>query len=360
MFDGNLTIAAYTADLWDTACPILRFLGPAQQTSTTVIKGSVPRESGLQVQLEPIAEADIILIQREFPRHIAYYEQVMEEARRHGRPVVYELDDLLLELSPQHIDWSYYRTARLPLLKAIVEADAVTTSTPGLYDYLRQFNAHVWLLPNYLNDQLWTLRPAAVLPERIPLVIGYMGGHTHASDLELVAPALLRVLERHKGKVVLRFFGKAEPPPELIGRDDVSRDRLYFPDYAEFARYFSTQVCDIFIAPLRDNLFNRCKSAIKFLEYSSTGAPGVYSRTAPYEGVVNDQNGFLANASEEWEDALDQLINDPALRSSMGYRAQQTVQNRWLLSSHALDGIKHIAASSTGAKTRQKKRSPCR
>ena len=30
MFDGNLTIAAYVADLWETACPILRFLGPAE------------------------------------------------------------------------------------------------------------------------------------------------------------------------------------------------------------------------------------------------------------------------------------------------------------------------------------------
>ena len=102
-----------------------------------------------------------------------------------------------------------------------------------------------------------------------------------------------------------------------------------------FARYFSKQNIDIFIAPLRNNLFNRCKSCIKFLEYSALGTPGVYSRIAPYEGiVVHGENGFLASSPQEWEAYLGILIKDHILRRSMGNAAQDTVK-RMLLSDHA-------------------------
>ena len=44
-------------------------------------------------------------------------------------------------------------------------------------------------------------------------------------------------------------------------------------DYKDFATFFQTQSADIFIAPLVDNIFNQCKSPIKFFEYSALGVP---------------------------------------------------------------------------------------
>ena len=96
----------------------------------------------------------------------------------------------------------------------------------------------------------------------------------------------------------------------------------------------AAQRADLFIAPLRDTYFNRCKSAIKFLEYSHKGIPGVYSRLPMYEAVIQDgQNGFFASDLAEWEAHLEQLIASPALRQEMGQRARQTVTQDWLLSS---------------------------
>jgi glycosyltransferase involved in cell wall biosynthesis len=104
-------------------------------------------------------------------------------------------------------------------------------------------------------------------------------------------------------------------------------------DYTQFATYFSRQECDIFIAPLQDNLFNRCKSWIKFLEYSALAVPGVYSRIAPYEHIIrHGENGYLASDPDEWEEHLIRLIEDPALRRQLGLAAQVTLQKDWLLS----------------------------
>src|SRR5262249_27262790 len=99
---------------------------------------------------------------------------------------------------------------------------------------------------------------------------------------------------------------------------------------------FVKQHADILIAPLCDNQFNRCKSALKFLEYGWLGAPGVYSRIVTYERVVEDGvNGLLANGPEEWEAALVRLIEDPALRARLGTAARATVDACWRLSRHA-------------------------
>ena len=107
-------------------------------------------------------------------------------------------------------------------------------------------------------------------------------------------------------------------------------------EYEAFAQYFLSQSADVFIAPLRDNRFNRCKSALKYLEYSVFGIPGVYADLPAYRELISSgENGYLAATPEEWEAALTVLIEDAALRSKVGSAAQKTVQEKYLLSANA-------------------------
>ncbi|HET7378310.1 MAG TPA: glycosyltransferase, partial [Anaerolineae bacterium] len=162
-----------------------------------------------------------------------------------------------------------------------------------------------------------------------------MGGGTHGPDLELAAPALLNILKKYRRAVTLRFWG-GEPPASLVHEPEVSWTPINLIDYAEFARYAVRQDCDIVIAPLADNQFNRCKSAIKFLEYSASGWPGVYSRVDPYTSVViHGENGFLAATPVEWEKYLTHLIEHPVDRERLARQAMQSVQRDWLLSKNA-------------------------
>jgi glycosyltransferase involved in cell wall biosynthesis len=326
------TIAAYTPYRWDHALVVLRLAGPCAAAGVTVLRGT----DGSTVRPELVSQADLVLIQRDFPRDTAGYTQVTAAARAHGKPIIFDLDDLLLELPPDHPDRAiqYYTDALVPMLHAIVTADAVTASTSPLCDYLRNFNPHVWLLPNYLEDTLWPLRTTADSASEGPVTIGYMGGGSHMPDLAAIAPVLQKLAGEYNERIRFRFWGGA-PPPGLAGMPNVEWTDLSLP-YPELAAYFSEQICDLFIAPLQDNLFNRCKSAVKFLEYSALGVPGVYSQITPYQAmVVHGQNGFLAATRPEWETFLRQLIDSPALRSQLGAQAQKTVRARGLLSDHA-------------------------
>ena len=98
---------------------------------------------------------------------------------------------------------------------------------------------------------------------------------------------LLRLLDDYGPGIGFRFWG-VQPPAELLEHPGVTWVPLNILDYAEFANYLVQQKCDIFIAPLLDNLFNRCKSQIKFLEYSVLGVAGVFSRLEPYKSVITD------------------------------------------------------------------------
>ena len=332
-------VVAYTADRWEHVCPVVRITGPAQQAGLHVVQGCEWQAEQVQFFPERVLEADIIVIQRDFPCYANVYQQVIANAHSQGKAVVYELDDLLMELPAWHPDVPRYREARVAILQAVMEADAVTCSSHALRDWLKAFNPNVWTLPNYVNDHLWAdalSRQCVVESQKQrPVVVGYLGGHSHLYDLEMIKPVLLQLLRRYGDQIVLRFWGGA-PPPELLEWKNVEWLTPGLVDYAEFARYFAGQECDVFIAPLSDNLFNRCKSFIKYLEYSALGVPGVYSRVTPYEEVVtHSQDGFLASTPEEWAAYLADLIDAPSLRYQIGQAARRTVCDKWLLSQHA-------------------------
>jgi hypothetical protein len=65
------------------------------------------------------------------------------------------------------------------------------------------------------------------------------------------------------------------------------------------------------------------------LEAAAVAVPSVCSPTPPYrELIVDGTNGFLAGRVDEWASALANLVEDPALRASMGREALNTALAR--------------------------------
>jgi hypothetical protein len=341
------SLAVYTSAPWESAVVVLRITGPAEFAGFEVIKGN----HGPQVSPELVSDADMVVIQRDFPRFWSDYKRVIDEARFDNKPVLYDLDDLLVEIPDQHSHSGDYIGELLAMLYAILEADVVTASSSPLVDYLSELNPNTKLVNNYLNDQLWAMvEPKVSGSDDQKITIGYMGGQTHKADLAEVADPLLTLSEKYTDRLEFRFWG-VQPPPELLNSPSTEWINLNQEDYAEFARFFTQQDCDVLIAPLEDNEFNQSKSSLKFLEYSTLGVPGVYSKLPPYEAIVeHGDNGYLASSPQDWEKYLSKLIENPSLRNKLAVQAQQTVKDQWLLSQKYTDWsrVYHQALSGDG------------
>ena len=318
----------------DDALAVLRVIGPAINSGMNVIRGEI---NGL-ILFDRILEGDIVVLQRDFSRDLDLYEKIIKFAHDQRKPVVLDLDDLLLELPENHPDRisNFFTESLLPMLQAIMEVDLVTVATNAIQDYLLQYNRNVKVFQNYLNDQLWKIiEPVSNRSGDSPITIGYMGGHSHKPDIQMVTPILLHLLHKYSDNIVFKFWG-IEPPDELVHFSQVDWCPPKSYTYADFVSYFQTQSADIMIAPLIDNLFNSCKSAIKFLEYSALGVPGVYSKISPYEITVEDGvDGLLASSPLEWEASLSKLIEDQEFRRRIALNAQAKIRKSWLLSQNA-------------------------
>lgn len=326
------SICVYSSGTLEHALGHLRIGAPLNWAGVQVYWRRITDE----LKPQEIAASDLVVIQRDFPRNLTHYAEIVRLANFHRKPIVFEIDDLLWDLPPDHPDRlnNHYLDALWPMLVAALQADAVVVTTPKIQTIMRSLvPSDVYLLPNYLDDGLWEFRQPVVRDDAV-VRIGYMGGDSHAADVQMIAPALERILQQYPSKVQLVFWG-LESPYALRSSANVEWHPLNIQDYGKFADYFLQQDLDIFLAPLALSRFNQSKSPIKYFECTALGAAGVCSDITPYKQVVeHGKTGYLASTLEAWVEHLAELIEKPDLRLQIVRQAQEYIQQTWLLSNY--------------------------
>jgi GT2 family glycosyltransferase/glycosyltransferase involved in cell wall biosynthesis/predicted Zn-dependent protease len=328
-----LVVAVYSLDLPDQACSRIRFGGVGDQLRTTIdIRwGSRfdPSTKQFHFDLALGRRADLIVIARFFPSPQTW--NVVEEFLEFGKPVIYDVDDLLTNLDDSS-PFKGFADSCAPFIENIARrAHLVTVSNAELKREMAAFTSKIQVLPNLIDGNLWTMYSQSVsISPRV--VIGYAGGFTHKKDLEIVETALEIISQKYRDSITLVFMGCATDRiatlPGFTYLDEVM-------DYACYAEKLQTSGIGIALAPLVDTRFNRCKSNIKWLEYSACGCAGIFSDLPPYNSCIqNGLTGLLVeNTTESWVNAIEQLISDPELRRSIAENAkQQVMANHTLLS----------------------------
>lgn len=315
----------YTSMSWGHACVAIRLSGPWRSGAWELVKGNSEDSDASDV-----SGADLVVFHREFPGLCSNYGKILWKCRMEQKPVVYELDDLLSRIPQGHASFEFLSGIAPSIASAVSDADAVLVSTEKLKSELSVHNRNIFVVPNCLDDDLWTIRPPRHNPELVK--IGYAATTTHRADAELIAPALADLADRWGSRINIEFVGVA-PPAVLQRRANVVWHQMNDIDYADYVRVMNTKAFDIGIAPLIDNDFNRCKSYMKYLEYSAMGAVGVYSNLEPYLDVVEPGvNGFLAQSPEDWAKHLSRLVETPELRLAVANQAQHRLRENFLLS----------------------------
>lgn len=329
----TIKVAFFTHQTPDSPLEHLRVIGPISHTNINLIMGPELKQN---IQSN-IVESDLIIVQRTFPADYKTFNEILDITRRLKKPLIYDFDDNLFLLPENHPDRKTFGVSRalLPMLFAATNADFITVSNDHLKKSFKDLNENIFVLPNYLDDSIWSLIPPQMKHDKKQLTIGYMGGDSHKQDLEMITPVLLSLKEQYSKEINFHFYG-VEPPKAFMSCPDTIWTPIKTYVYSNFVQDFQEIDVDIFIAPLVDSEFNRCKSPIKFLEYSACGAPGVFSDIPPYSEIITDgKNGLLAKTSDEWKQQIQLLINNPEIRYKLSVNALKLVQENYLMSQNA-------------------------
>lgn len=262
------------------------------------------------------AQPDIVVLCRYVSERSRLF---IECAKRFNIPLVFHIDDDLLDVPPsigkEKYD-SYQDSKRLESLRRALNAsDLVYASTFALAQRLaeQEIDAPIVHGQVYCSVDCGDLPP--VFPATMP-VIGYMGTQSHSADLALIAPAIERLLDAVPA-VSFETFGTIHPLPQLARFGNRVLHHPPLSNYEEFLAKLRSLGWWVGLAPLEDNIFNRCKADTKWVEYSYAGMPVVAQDIAVYRRACSGGSGVLASSVEEWYHATFALVRSAAAREAL-------------------------------------------
>ena len=256
-------------------------------------------------------------------------------AQQENRPkLVFELDDDVWNIDPsnkQAYTWFHhgyevstglYHAVQENLVQTISLSDRVTCTTEPLAELLRQWNDDVRVVPNTIPQ--WLTEHDRSRRDR--LTVGWVGSATHNMDWDTASNEVRRFLNRNP-HIDFHIIGAPYGDWLRLPEDQVVESN-WIPNVEDCWRAIDF---DIGIAPLRPHVFNRSKSAIKFLEYAALGIPTIASDVGPYaDNIEHGVTGLLVKRDHEWQKYLRDLSNDEAMRTEIGSNARDWARTQTL------------------------------
>lgn len=277
---------------------------------------------------------DIIIVQRDCLDNVTA-ESVVNICKKFNTKLIYEIDDDLMNIDENHPEYEFYIKKKEIIEFIVSNADLVIVSTEALKNKLLYLNQNCVVIKNSLNNLLKTNFSPKILSNTIK--IGYMGSFTHENDLKIIKDVVFQVkkyFENSPVEVIFEIIGGCR---EKIDGIDIIKIPGNSKEYPKFMFWIKNNInWDIGIAPLEDNMINKSKSEIKYLEYSSWGFAGVYSDVGPYSRVVdNYKNGILIknNDCDEWVNSIIYLIENNELYNNIRKNAIEDINANYSLDS---------------------------
>lgn len=193
----------------------------------------------------------------------------------------------------------------------LIQFDAFTVSTASLKEHVLKVRpgASVSVIHNGLSRRLLGTFDLRVTPERkvgSPVkVISYLSGTaSHDADFAEISQVLCDFLLRHAD------FRIAVSGPLNISDGMPYSSVIRFP-HREYRRFFSgIGSAYVNVAPLKSgNVFNECKSGLKFFESGIWGVPTIASPLPDFQRFSDSRGMLLAATANDWQSALERLAD---------------------------------------------------
>jgi hypothetical protein len=266
---------------------------------------------------------DIIVFKLLMQREVL---EAMPLAQKMGQKIVVDVDDWFDGLAVTNRAYQATDPQKSPdnnreiYAQIIMQADAVITSTPFLFDYYAAKRDNVFMVRNGIDIERWKPRTPRMNHR---LRLGWVGATPwRSADLETLSPFLGRYLIDRK--IGFHHSGHTENGAPLANRqlgipDNISRTLPLVP-IDSYPQLFAP--IDIGIIPLNNIPFNHAKSFIKGLEYAAAGVPFISSYSPEYKFLADKGIGRVAYTAEDWIYHMDELRITQIRKDEIGHNLE--------------------------------------
>ena len=285
--------------------------------------------------------ADIILTGRiDRPEWLAKWGGIREFF---NMPVVMDTDDNVRHVRPSNPGYQgYHPGSEAEMWSKIAFSkvfNAITVSTKELQEFHSKEHSRIHILPNSLDLSAYKkLRKKNDGKIRIM----FNGSSSHSESINIIKKPVTDIMKKYP-QVIFQTPKAFKFLFERMNLDKEIMDRIEFMEWIPLKKW-STELAkrrvDIGLAPLTDNLFNRAKSNLRWLEFSALKVPVICSPVKAYENVEHMKTGLLAYEAENWYNYIETLINDEQLRKKLSENAYKEVSEQFNIEINVKEAVK--------------------
>jgi glycosyltransferase involved in cell wall biosynthesis len=255
-----------------------------------------------------IKSADILFVQRKrLPLHILVLLANLK------KKIIYDFDDAVM-FKNSLVENPYSLRRRMSFKRMLRFTDLVIAGNAFLAAEAQKYHKTVRILPTPVDAARYTSKSYY---KKDIVTIGWIGDH-----------GSIHYMESYKD--VWEALGEKYPHVELaiicdtfIETTRIKVRRIQWSYDTEIA---SLQSLDIGVMPLFDDLWSKGKCGYKIIQYLGVGVPAVCTPVGINKDVVRDGKcGLWATSKEEWVEKLSFLIENDAVRQSMGLAGRKVI-----------------------------------
>jgi glycosyltransferase involved in cell wall biosynthesis len=273
--------------------------------------------------LRRATDYDLVVVHREA---MLFGPALLERVVAWRRPMVLDFDDAIW-LSNHNPVNPFAKWLKFPGKSRVIarQASAVVAGNEYLAEWARRYNPATYVIPTTIDtDGMYSAKKEHRTASKP--VVGWTGTASTLRYLEHIRPVLEELARRRRYRLVVISEGAA---PSWNGVE------VELHQWSSAREVEDLLELDVGLMPQPDEEWARGKCGCKALQYMALGIPPVASRNGALPEIIeNGRTGFLASTPAEWLTSLERLIDDVALRASLGDQARFTVRERYSANSH--------------------------
>jgi glycosyltransferase involved in cell wall biosynthesis len=266
------------------------------------------------------SSADLIWIEKEALPWIPWF--IEGSLLPKNVPIVTDYDDAVFHRYDMH-KRKLIRTMLSSKIKKIMKnSSLVISGNSYLNSYAINAGAKkTFIVPTVVDLNTYNFKEKSL--DKNIACVGWIGTPQTWQELAHPIHQILSPILKKNGAIFRAIGASMEPS---------INDTLEITPWTEESEVKLIQSMDIGVMPLPDNPWTRGKCGYKLIQYMACGLPVVASSVGVNCDIVeNGINGFLVDNDDDWQKAIEKLLNDPGLRKEMGKAGRKKIEQQFSL-----------------------------